>query len=124
MQKSYLVKQSVDFGQTSKFLIRPGDILVYDSSNQNKVTVYRGGEIMKVLPNQSMSGLSGLSKSGWITEIHANDAPKQGAQGSKTPAPRVQKPAGGVQRLPSSQTTSVAAQPPQAPKKRVADSTV
>lgn len=124
MQKSYLVKQSVDFGQTSKFLIRPGDILVYDSSNQNKVTVYRNGEIQKVLPNQSLSGLSGLSKSGWITEIHANDTPRQAAQGSKTPAPRVQKPAGGLQRPASSPTTSTAAQPLQAPKKRIADTTV
>jgi len=122
--RSYLVRQSVDFGNTSKFLIRPGDILVFDSQNQNKVTVYRNGEIQKVLPNQSSGGLSGLAKSGWITEIHANDAPKQGVVASK-PAPRApgkapaapQKPIGG-------QTTGTAAVLPTAPKKRIADTTV
>jgi len=124
MQKSYLVKQSVDFGQTSKFLIRPGDILVYDSANQNKVTVYRNGEIMKVLPNQSSGGLSGLSKSGWITEIHVNDAPKHTGGSTKTPPKAAGKPATGVSKAGSGQTTSTAAQPPVAPRKRVADSTV
>ncbi len=95
MMRSYLVRTSVDFGQTAKFLIRPGDILVYDSANQNKVTVYRGGEIAKVLPNQSPSGLAGLAKSGWIVEIHtpkheqtprnAPGAPPVPPSGAKTP---------------------------------------
>jgi hypothetical protein len=124
MQKSYLVKQSVDFGQTSKFLIRPGDILVYDSANQNKVTVYRNGEIMKVLPNQSSGGLSGLSKSGWITEIHGNDSPKQAGVSTKTPPKAAGKPATGTPKAGAGQTTSTAAQAPVAAKKRVADSTV
>src|SRR5271167_3395682 len=121
MQKSYLVKQSVDFGQVSKFLIRPGDILVFDSANQSKVTVYRSGEIMKVLPNQSLGGLNGLAKSGWITEIHANDSPKQSAVVTKTPPRAAGKPAGSPSKGGSGQTTSTAAQAPTAPKKRVAD---
>ena len=62
MQKSYLVKQAMNFGNTVNFIIRAGDILVYDSSNQNKITVYRNGDIIKVLSNQSLGGLQGLSK--------------------------------------------------------------
>jgi len=124
MQKSYLVKQSVDFGQTSKFLIRPGDILVFDSQNQNKITVYRNGEIMKVLPNQSLGGLSGLVKSNWITEIHGNDAPKHGGASTRIPAPRTGKPASGSARQGSTPSTGTAVQPPKASRKQVADSTV
>ena len=124
MQKSYLVRQSVDFGQTSKFLIRPGDILVFDSQNQNKVTVYRNGEIMKVLPNQSGGGLSGLVKSGWIVEIHANDAPKSAAGTSKVPPKAAGKPPAAPQRPNGSQTAPAAQAHPQTPKKRIADSTI
>lgn len=122
--KSYLVKQNIDFGQTSKFLIRPGDILVYDSSNQNKVTIYRNGAIVKTLANQSFGGLSGLAKSGWISEIHMNDAPKSSVVPSKT-APRVNgKPVAGIQRGVGSQPTTSPAAKPQTPKKSIADSIV
>lgn len=89
--KSYLCKTSVDFGQAAKFLIRPGDILVYDPANQNKVTVYRGGEIAKVLPNQSPGGLAGLAKSGWIVEIR----PPKHEQSPRSPLAAPQTPPGG-----------------------------
>lgn len=125
MQKSYLVKQSVDFGQSAKFLIRPGDILVYDSANQNKIVVYRNGEIMKVLANQSLGGLQGLAKSGWITEIHPNDVPKSSAQPSRTPPSAAGKPMGAA--IPGGNgkgATSTAAMPVKPAKKMIADTTV
>lgn len=124
MQKSFLVRQSVDFGQVSKFLIRPGDIIVFDSQNQNKVIVYRNGEIQKVLANQSASGLAGLAKSGWIVEIHANDAPKPGVAASKTAPKGAGKPAGSPSRAGNGQGATTASQVPQGAKKRIADSTI
>jgi hypothetical protein len=124
MQKSFLVRQAVDFGQTSKFLIRPGDILVFDSQNQNKVTVYRNGEIQKVLPNQSSAGLTGLMKSGWITEIHANDVPKRSNGGARMPSRTNGKPAGSPSQPGGGQTTSASPQPSGGAKKRIPDSTV
>jgi hypothetical protein len=119
-QRSYLVKQSVDFGQTAKFLIRPGDILTFDSQNQNKVTVYRNGEIQKILPNQSLGGLTGLAKSGWITEIHPNDAPRA----PRTAARPNGKPLQTTSRASSGQTAPSAAQSPKTSKKLVPDATV
>ena len=121
--RSYLVKMSVDFGQTSKFLIRPGDILVFDSQNQSKVTVYRNGEIVKTLPNQSQSGLTGLEKSGWIAEIHA-DAPKQGHGASKQAPKANGKGGGGGQRTNGGQTAGTTPASLKPPPKRVPGSTV
>lgn len=118
MQKSYLVKQSVDFGQIAKFLIRPGDILVFDSANHNKVTVYRNGEIMKVLANQSLSGLQGLAKSGWIAEIHPNEGPRHAIQPSRTTPAVAGKPSGSVSSVGSGKiATSVVATPQKASKR-------
>lgn len=120
--KSFIVRQSVDFGQTSKFLIRPGDILVYDSSNQNKVTVYRNDEIVKVLPNQSSGGLTGLAKSGWIVEIHAHDASKQSENAPKSPVPAPQKPPAPFKAPSNGKGATLRSVKPQAPPKKVADS--
>lgn len=124
MQKSYLVKQSVDFGQGSKFLIRPGDILVYDSQNQNKITVYRNGDIAKVLANQSLSGLSGLLKVGWLSEIHPNDIPKHNTATPKATAKAAQKPAPAMQKSVSVTPPAERVEAVETPKKRIADTTV
>jgi hypothetical protein len=124
MQKSYLVKTSVDFGNTSKFLIRPGDILVFDSQNHNKVTVYRGGEIVRVLPDQSLGGLTGLAKSGWIAEIHPNDAPRPVKQPPKPPVVAPQTPLEGVKAPGNGKTANSKAAKSQTPRKPIPDSTI
>jgi hypothetical protein len=106
MQKSFLVKSAMNFGSTVNFIIRAGDILVYDSSNQNKITVYRNGDIIKVLSNQSSGGLQGLSKAGWLAEIHSNDAPKRPQQAPKVVAPVPGKPFAATQAVPQAKTAT------------------
>lgn len=128
MQKSYLCKQAMNFGNAVNFIIRAGDILVYDSSNQNKITVYRNGDIIKVLANQSLGGLQGLSKAGWLVEIHSNDAPRRQAQAPKAMIPVAGKPVAAQQApVGPKNATSRDARPQQAPKVKklsIASSTV
>ena len=76
MQRSYLVKSPVHFADYG-FFVKVGDILVHDTSNSNRLTVYRGGEVVKVV-KQTTLGLSAMQKSGFIEEViqQAKPAPK------------------------------------------------
>ena len=66
MQKSYLAKSPINFVQVS-FRVNTGDILVHDTMNQ-RLTVYRGGEIVKTM-NQSSLGMMALLKDRFAEEI-------------------------------------------------------
>lgn len=115
MQKSYLVKQPMNFGQVLNFFIKPGDILIFNSANQNKVTVYRDGNIMKIIPNQSLVGLSGLVKIRWIEEI-APEVAKAAVEAPKPPIPVPQPPVQPVEPPPAPKVAAPVVEAPEAPK--------
>lgn len=66
MQKSYLAKSPINFVQFS-FRVNAGDILVHDTTNQ-RLTVYRGGEIVKTM-KQSSLGMAALLKDKFAEEV-------------------------------------------------------
>src|SRR5208282_4780901 len=74
MMKSYVAKSPINFVQFS-FRVNAGDILVHDTVNQ-KLTVYRNGQIVKTL-KQSSLGMSALLKDHSAEEIgEARPKPK------------------------------------------------
>lgn len=73
MQKSYVVKSPINFANFS-FFVRVGDILVHDPANGNRLTVYRGGDIVKAI-NQTSLGMAALVKQGFVTELLVSAAP-------------------------------------------------
>jgi hypothetical protein len=87
MQRSYLVKSPVHFADFG-FFVKVGDILVHDTSNANKLTVYRGGEVVKSV-KQTALGLAAMQKSGFIEEVvqHAKTAPKAPQKPAEAPKP-------------------------------------
>jgi len=84
MQRSYLVKSPVHFADFG-FFVKVGDILVHDTSNANRLTVYRGGEVVRAV-KQTALGLAAMQKSGFIEEV------TQSKPASKAPAKPVEPP--------------------------------
>src|SRR5208337_2331628 len=74
MMKSYVAKSPINFVQFS-FRVNAGDILVHDTVNQ-KLTVYRNGEIVKTM-KQSSLGMAALLKDHFAEEVveHAPSKP-------------------------------------------------
>ena len=66
MQKSYVTKSPINFVQFG-FRVNTGDILVHDTVSQ-KLTVYRGGKIVKIMPQSSL-GMSAFAKDGMTEEV-------------------------------------------------------
>jgi outer membrane biosynthesis protein TonB len=79
MQRSYLVKSPVHFADFG-FFVKVGDILVHDTSNSNRLTVYRNGEVVKAV-KQTTLGLAAMQKSGFIEEVT-----QQAAKAASKPA--------------------------------------
>jgi hypothetical protein len=67
VQKSYIVKTTINL-VNFEFYVRPGDLLVHDPANQNRLTVYRNGQIVKVV-KQDPLGITAFLKTKWIEEI-------------------------------------------------------
>lgn len=82
MQRSYLVKSPVNFADFG-FFVKVGDILVHDTSNGNKLTVYRNGAVVKDVKQTSL-GIAAFVKTGFIVEV-TQQAPSPKAA-PKTPA--------------------------------------
>jgi outer membrane biosynthesis protein TonB len=95
MQRSYLVKSPVHFADFG-FFVKVGDILVHDTSNANRLTVYRNGEVVKAV-KQTTLGLAAMQKNGFIEEMTqqaakvAPKAPQKPVEPSK-PAPKREDP--------------------------------
>ena len=87
MQRSYLVKSPVHFADFG-FFVKVGDILVHDTSNANRLTVYRNGEVVKAV-KQTTLGLAAMQKSGFIEEVTqvARVAPKAPQKPAEAPKP-------------------------------------
>jgi hypothetical protein len=67
MQKSYVAKTTINYVDFN-FYVRPGDLLVHDTANQNRLTVHRNGQIVKVV-KQDPLGLVAFLKNNFITEV-------------------------------------------------------
>jgi hypothetical protein len=67
MQRSYLVKSSVNFADFG-FFVKVGDILVHDPANGNKLTVYRNGAVVRDIKQTSI-GLAAFVKNEVIVEV-------------------------------------------------------
>jgi hypothetical protein len=94
VQRSYLVKSPVHFADFG-FFVKVGDILVHDTSNFNRLTVYRNGEVVKAV-KQTTLGLAAMQKNGFIEEVTqaakaAAKAPPKPVEAPK-PAPKREEP--------------------------------
>lgn len=89
MQRSYLVKSPVHFADFG-FFVKVGDILVHDSANSNRLTVYRNGEVVRAV-KQTPLGIAAMVKSEFIQEVvqPAHKAAPKAAP--KPPTPEVPK---------------------------------
>jgi hypothetical protein len=92
LTKSYVVKSPINFVNFS-FFVRVGDILIHDTANGNKLTVYRNGEIVKAI-TQTALGMAALLKQNFVSELTAQhhaavSAPPRASEAPKksTPAP-------------------------------------
>jgi len=115
VQRSYIARVPVNFVEFN-FFIKAGDILVHDASNANKLTVYRGGEIVKVM-TQTALGLAAMVKSEFIVETGAPTAKSTPKTPKDAPKPPEAK---GVARAPETkpeapQTPPDAIKPPSKP---------
>jgi hypothetical protein len=73
LQKSFVVKSPINFANFA-FFVRVGDILVHDTANGNRLTVYRGGEIVKAI-TQTTLGMAALLKQNFISELTQHPTP-------------------------------------------------
>jgi hypothetical protein len=92
MQRSYLVKSPVHFADLG-FFVKVGDILVHDTSNANRLTVYRNGEVVKAV-KQTTLGLAAMQKNGFIEEMTqqaAKVAPKAPQKPVEAPKPAAKR---------------------------------
>lgn len=83
MTRSYLVKSPVHFADFS-FFVKVGDILVHDTANGNRMTVYRNGEIAKAV-KQTPLGIMAMVKNSFIEEVVVKAAK---ASAKPIPAPK------------------------------------
>jgi hypothetical protein len=84
MQRSYLVKSSVNFADFG-FFVKVGDILVHDPSNNNKLTVYRNGTVIRDVKQTSL-GLAAMVKNSFIVEVTGQaPAPKTAPKAPQKP---------------------------------------
>lgn len=91
LTKSYVVKSSINFANFG-FFVRVGDILVHDTANGNRLTVYRGGEIVKAI-TQTALGMSALLKQNFISELTAHPVSAATAAPRASEAPKKASPA-------------------------------
>jgi len=92
MQKSYLVKSPVHFADFG-FFVKVGDILVHDTANANRLTVYRNGEVVKAV-KQTPLGIAAMVKSEFIVEVtQPTPPPKIAPKAAPEPPKAASKPA-------------------------------
>lgn len=95
MQRSFVAKTTVNFPDFELY-VRMGDILVFNAANENSLTVYRGGAIVKTIRTTPIS-IAVLLKTKMIEETVAlapkpvRPAPPKPAAAPK-PAPKPKAP--------------------------------
>lgn len=76
MQRSFVAKTTIHYVDY-EFYVRPGDVLVHDTANQNRMTIYRNGEIAKVVKQEPI-GVAAFLKNKFIEEIVEQTAQEAG----------------------------------------------
>ena len=71
--KSYVSNTTINF-EGFKFYVRPGDILVHDARNHNSLSVYRNGQLVKVVKQDPLA-IEAFVKSKFIVEVQAPPPP-------------------------------------------------
>ena len=84
MQRSFVAKSTVNFPDFELY-VRVGDILVYNAANDNSLTIYRNGAIVKTIRTTPIS-IAAMLKTKMIAEVTA-PAPKPVAAAPPAPAP-------------------------------------
>jgi prolyl oligopeptidase PreP (S9A serine peptidase family) len=72
MQKSFVTKTQVYIQQANVY-VRPGDLITYNPTVDNKVTVSRAGEVVTSFPAAQL-GIDAMIKSGWLELVVAEEA--------------------------------------------------
>ena len=98
MQRSYLVKSPVHFADFG-FFVKVGDILVHDTANSNRLTVYRNGAVVKAV-EQTTLGIAAMVKSEFIQEVVQPKPAPKAAPRQETPKQPAPKPQGEPKPLP------------------------
>ena len=90
MRRSYIAQSAFTLNDIS---VRPGDILVHDPSNGNKLIVYRNKDIFKIM-TLSPLGMQTMLKNDWVSVHEEPSAPPalskavEKASSVKTEAPK------------------------------------
>lgn len=71
MRKSYIAQSAFTLNEVS---IRPGDILIHDQNNANKLTVYRNKAIVKITTHSAL-GMLTMLKNNWVSQYEEPTAP-------------------------------------------------
>jgi len=74
LQRSFVAKTTVNFPDHELY-VRVGDTLVYNAANDNSLTVYRAGAIIKTIKTTPIS-IAAMTKTKMIVEM-GTPAPKQ-----------------------------------------------
>ena len=72
MLKSFIARTTINFVDF-EFYVRPGDVLVYDTTN-HRLTAYRNGQIVKAI-KQDFLALAAFLKNRFIEELVPTTAP-------------------------------------------------
>jgi len=87
MQRSFVAKSTVNFPDFELY-VRIGDILVYNAANDNSLTIYRGGAIVKTIKTTPIS-IAVLLKTKMVVEMAQASKPTVVAPPKPSPAPKV-----------------------------------
>ena len=71
MRRSYIAQSAFTLNETS---VRPGDILVHDPNNSNKLIIYRNKDIFKIM-TLSPLGMQTMLKNDWLSVHEEPSAP-------------------------------------------------
>ena len=83
--RTFVAKTTVNFPDLELY-VRMGDLLVYDATNQNNLTIYRGGSIVKTIKTTPIA-IAAMTKTKMLEEVVSKPAPASKVTGSASPKP-------------------------------------
>lgn len=86
MQRSFVAKTTVNFPDWELY-VRMGDILVFNAANDNSLTVYRGGSIVKTIKTTPIS-IAAMLKTKMIEESAPTPKPVSPAPSKPVAVPK------------------------------------
>ena len=83
--RTFVAKTTVNFPDLELY-VRMGDLLVYDATNQNNLTIYRGGSIVKTIKTTPIA-IAAMTKTKMLEEVVSKPAPASKVAASAAPKP-------------------------------------